>query len=77
MYLENLRRYWREHCAHVAVGALIGWLGLDGLPLAALVCTRQGLEYLKRDDTPGMDLAYHVGGCAVGVVAGTVWRMVV
>ena len=79
MYRKNFRQYWREHLAHLAVGYLIGVTPL-GIPLAMLVCTRQAMEYVRsRDvaqegghiagkDTPGIDLAYHVGGAAAGVV---------
>ena len=55
-------------------GSLPVWAAFWGLPLVALICTRQAMEYQKSledpeiDDTPGIDLAYHVGGCAAGEV---------
>ena len=55
MYRANLRQYWREHLAHLAVGFLIGLTFC--IPLAMLVCKRQDLEYQKRNDTPGIDMA--------------------
>ena len=75
MYRKNFRQYWREHLAHVAVGFLIGLTFC--IPLAMLVCKRQDLEYQKRNDTPGIDLAYHVGGAAVGTIclAFLAWRL--
>ena len=76
MYRDNLKRYWREHTAHVSIGAFAGPLAttLDE-PVAAglvmgMVGIRQTLEYLKRDDTPGIDLAYYIGGLLAGVAAG-------
>ena len=88
MYRKNFRQYWREHLAHIVVGYLIGVTPL-GIPLAMLVCTRQSMEYIRsRDiakesghiagkDTPGIDLAYHVGGAAAGMVTQVfvVWRL--
>ena len=38
----------------------------------ATVWVRQGLEYHKRKDTPGIDLAYHLGGLLVGVALAVV-----
>ena len=32
------------------------------------VWVRQGLEYHKRKDTPGIDLAYHLGGLVTGTI---------
>ena len=88
MYRANFKRYWREHLAHVVVGFLIGLT--FNIPLAMLVCTRQAMEYVRsRDvaqsrgvvragaDTPGIDLAYHVGAATAGTVALAgllVWR---
>ena len=77
MYRHNLRRYWKEQLTHAAVGALAGFLLASGHPWAgmgilALVIARQALEYAKRKDTPGIDLAYHLGGCLTGVAIGLV-----
>lgn len=73
LYWPNLKQYWREHIAHVAIGALAGHLFLIAEPgtiavgfgIVIWVATRQTLEYLKRDDTPGIDLAYYMGGLVV------------
>ena len=78
MYLKNFRRYWKEQLTHAAVGLAAGCLLVSGYPAAgggilALVITRQGLEFAKRRDTPGIDLAYHLGGCIVGIGCGVVW----
>ena len=75
MYLKNLRRYWKEQLTHAAVGAIAGLLLVSGYPWAGLgilglVIARQGLEYAKRGDTPGIDLAYHLGGCNGGIDCG-------
>ena len=72
---ENLRRYWREHMVHVAVGATAGWLLTGGYPWAggaiiATVWVRQSLEFQKCWDTPGIDLCYHLGGLIGGIGAG-------
>ena len=75
MYRRNFKRYWKEHMAHIAVGYLIGLT--FNVPLAMLVCKRQDLEYQKRDDTPGIDLAYHVGAATAGtltLMALLAWR---
>ena len=66
MYLANFKQYWREHLAHVAVGLVIG--ATFNIPLATLVAKRQDLEFQKRADTPGIDLAYHVAGATVGAI---------
>ena len=66
MYRRNFKRYWKEHMAHIGVGYLIGLT--FNIPLAMLVCKRQDLEYQKRDDTPGIDLAYHVGAATAGTL---------
>ena len=63
----------------------LGWLlvtvlasgyAAAGGGILALVITRQGLEFAKRRDTPGIDLAYHLGGCVVGVGLAIVVRSV-
>ena len=77
-YLANWRRYWREHLVHIAVGAFAGVTLTQGTPavgavLMALVISRQALEYHKRNDTPGIDLAYHIGGLIAGAVVGILW----
>ena len=77
MYLKNFRQYWKEQLTHAAVGGVAGFLLVSGHPWAgmgilALVIARQGLEYAKRKDTPGIDLAYHLAGCVVGIGAGLV-----
>ena len=77
LYLHNLRRYWKEHLAHVAMGIVVGALLTTGyhwagMTIMATVWVRQGLEYHKRKDTPGIDLAYHLGGLMVGVALSVV-----
>ena len=77
MYWQNFRRYWKEQLIHSGVGFFAGYLLVFGYPWAgvgiiALVITRQSLEFAKRDDTPGIDLAYHLGGCVFGVSLGIV-----
>ena len=79
-YARNAREYWKEHLVHIAIGAFSGYLvtfpslAAAGATLIAVASYRQALEYQKRDDTPGIDLAYHVGGLIAGIVAGLVVR---
>lgn len=80
MYLKNFRRYWKEQLTHAAVGMAAGFLLVSGHPAAgggilALVIARQGLEFARRADTPGIDLAYHLGGCVFGVGLGLILSM--
>ena len=75
MYIENLREHWREHILHLGIGVLAGVLLTTGQPTAGgvlmgVVCARQALEFAKRRDTPGIDLAYYVAGLLVGIVIG-------
>ena len=77
LYLHNLRQYWKEHIVHVLVGMVAGVLLTSGYHWAgttimATVWVRQGLEYHKRKDTPGIDLAYHLGGLLAGVALSVV-----
>ena len=67
MYIANFKQYWRQHLVHIAVGffggmLLTGGYEIAGMTLMLFVGIRQGLEYLKRHDTPGIDLAYHMAG---------------
>ena len=79
MYRANLKRYWREQLIHVAVAAFAGWLlSRDedpkpgaGATIMGLVAVRQGLEFAKRNDSVGIDLAYHMIGLLLGVATGT------
>ena len=75
MYRENLREHWPSQLAHVAVGMVAGILLTRGYPWAGLalmgtVWTRQGLEFAKRKDTPGIDLLYHIVGLLAGIGIG-------
>ncbi len=77
VYAHNLREYWKEHVAHGFVGLAAGVLLITGyhwagIAIMATVWVRQGLEYHKRKDTPGIDLAYHLGGLLVGVAVAVV-----
>ena len=78
MYRENLKRYWKEHIVHLGVGIFAGLLltyfdlPLAGITVMGTVWVRQGLEFLKRHDTPGIDLAYHLGGLVTGVAVGLI-----
>ena len=49
--------------------------GWAGLVLIGTVWKRQDLEFQKRNDTPGLDLAYHLGGMllALATIGGLVW----
>ena len=64
-YARNFKEFWKEHLfGHIPVGLLIGLT--FNIALAMLVAKRQELEYEKRDDTPGIDMAYHVGAASAG-----------
>ena len=76
-FRDNFRRYWWQQLLHLAVAATAGWLIAtgqehEGITVIALVLGRQGLEFAKRNDTPGIDLAFSQAGFLCGVVAGTV-----
>ena len=75
MYAENFKKHWSSQLAHVAVGMVAGILLTRGHPWAGFVLmgtvwTRQGLEFAKRKDTPGIDLAYHLIGLLAGIGIG-------
>ena len=75
IYWANWKRYWKEQLTHVAVSAFAGWLASTGHPapgamIGAYVIARQGLEWAKRNDTVGIDLAYHLAGLIIGIVVG-------
>ena len=77
MYWRNWKRYWKEQLTHVAVSAFAGWLASSGHPaagatVAAYVIARQGLEFAKRRDTVGIDMAYHLAGLLIGIIIGLV-----
>ena len=73
MYLENLKRHWTSQLAHFLVGLLAGRLltsrrwAAAGAVLMGMVAVRQGLEFAKRKDTPGIDLSYHISGLVTGI----------
>ena len=75
MYWQNFRQYWKEQLTHAVVGLTAGLLLTLGYPTAGLVvmgtvAVRQGLEFAKRNDTPGIDLAYHLIGLLSGIGIG-------
>ena len=75
MYLENFRKHPVEQLSHFAIGTFVGIMltgghTLAGLAIMAMICSRQGLEWAKRDDTPGIDLAVYLAGILVGVALG-------
>lgn len=78
MHLANLRRFWLFHLLHFAVGFFAGILLTSkklpaaGATLMAMVLGRQGLEYAKRKDTPGIDLFYTNTGLVLGIFAGVI-----
>ena len=67
-FRQNLKDHWNDHLAHLFVGGTAGWLAGSGdwpqiaaaFLIMAVVGLRQTLEFLRRRDTPGYDLAYHL-----------------
>lgn len=72
VYRHNLRVYWRQHVVHVLLGALAGALlvalPVTGIGFLAALCFYQGIEFAKRHDTPGIDMAYIIGGTVLGIL---------
>ena len=72
MYQENLKQYWPQHMLHFWNGFAAGWLVVNGhlsaaaLAILATIWKRQELEFEKRNDTPGIDLAYVLAGLLAG-----------
>ena len=48
------------------------WPSRKGATVAAYVIARQGLEFVKRRDTVGIDMAYHLAGLLIGIIMGLV-----
>ena len=83
IYWENFKAYPVEQTLHILIGALAGFsattapaLYLDvpwgaclgvAFIVMATVWKRQDLEFQKRDDTPGIDLAFYMVGLLAGV----------
>ena len=66
MYLANFRKHWAAQITHMVIGAAIAGLTREN-PTAAKIGTgfvigRQTLEFLKRRDTPGIDLFWFILG---------------
>ena len=80
MYVANFKRYWKEQITHTVVAALgtvcllIAPLRWAGAALLAFIGIRQTLEFQKRNDTPGIDLAYHMLGIIL-VILVALWRL--
>lgn len=75
IYWENFKQYWKQHLCHVAIGFMAGYLTARDLPAIAFtiitwVAVRQSLEYFKRNDTPGIDMAWYMVGLLTGIVVG-------
>ena len=51
-------------------------LFLPFLFLSGLVCWRQYVEYLRRNDTPGRDLGDHIVGYGIGIGIGLAWIVI-
>ena len=73
---RNWKKWAIAYIAHGLTGAMsgagVGFAVGIGDPVYALtflvsvlVCTRQTLEYLRRNDTPGRDLGDHLTGFAL------------
>ena len=76
LLIGNLKQYWYFHVLHVLNGSIAGRLLMEGWEYAIVGAViaiaymyRQGMEFLKRKDTPGIDLAYLNGGLIVGVLS--------
>ena len=69
---ENARRYWKEHAGHFLIPAIAMAIAVLLTPIAvavpAFMCWRQYVEFLRRGDTPGIDLAYIIAGAFAGLL---------
>ena len=83
IYWENFKEFKVQQTLHILIGMLAGFcvttaptLFLE-VPWGACVAAafiiistvwkRQDLEFQKRDDTPGIDLAFYMAGLLAGV----------
>ena len=78
---RDWRRWGFAYAAHFATGvisgagvgaAVAGAPGLTALSatISGLVMTRQTVEWLRRNDTPGRDMGDHIAGYLVGFLGG-------
>ena len=85
---RNWGKWWYAYIAHFATGAIsgagVGAAISTGNPIYALaflvsvlVQVRQTIEFLRRFDTPGVDLGDHLAGfvCAGLITAGVLWLL--
>ena len=82
---DDWGKWWYAHVAHAATGniAAAGMLiapfelhPLAIVPFAGLtlhVAWRQYVEFLRRNDTPGRDLQWHLIGYVSGLAEGVGW----
>ena len=79
-YLQGWRLYPVSMTGHHAQGAAVAWAAYQGTaPLialsalwAALYVAYQGLSVLRKNDSPGLDIADFMAGFAVGVAVAVV-----
>ena len=57
----------------IAIDQLEIALVIPFVALSALVCWRQYVEFLRRNDTPGRDLGDHIVGYGIGIGVGLLW----
>ena len=79
---RNWRKWGVAYVAHAATGFFSSSgsiISLDQgliyltpafIQLSLLVCWRQYVEFLRRNDTPGRDLGDHIIGFGAGIAAG-------
>ena len=65
------RRYWASYIGHGIQGTLAGAMMLHwplvGLALLILYASYQGLEFARRNDTPGRDMLHFACGFYIGL----------
>ena len=83
IYWKNFKQFKVQQTLHILIGMLAGffattapmlyvdlhWVASVGVAFILMgnVWKRQDLEYQKRDDTPGIDLAFYMVGLLIGI----------
>ena len=65
-YVSHMTTGAIAQCGAVLGAALIDPFLLTAVAIHLLVIARQGLEFMRRNDTPGRDLMDHIIGAVIG-----------